>query len=63
MNSQKGSNSSFISDLVKSRGILLDILESRGFDTDDYKYFGISEIQLMFNNKQLVQRYTLFIPI
>jgi DNA-directed RNA polymerase subunit H (RpoH/RPB5) len=53
MNSQKGSNSSFISELFKSRGILLDILESRGFITDDYKYFGISEIQMMFNNKQL----------
>jgi DNA-directed RNA polymerase subunit H (RpoH/RPB5) len=53
MNSQKNSSSSFISKLHKSRGILLDILEKRGFDTEDYKYYGISEIQLMFNNKQL----------
>ena len=49
----KNSSSSFISKLYKSRGILLDILERRGFVTDDYKYFGISEIQLMHNNKQL----------
>jgi DNA-directed RNA polymerase subunit H len=53
MNSQKNSSSSFISKLHKSRGILLDILERRGFVTEDYKYFGISEIQMMFNNKQL----------
>jgi len=53
MNSQKSSSSSFISKLHKSRGILLDILEKRGFVTDDYKFFGISEIQIMFNNKQL----------
>ena len=53
MNSQKNSSSSFIAKLHKSRGILLDILESRGFVTEDYKYFGISEIQMMFNNKQL----------
>jgi DNA-directed RNA polymerase subunit H len=53
MNSQKNSSSSFIAKLHKSRGILLDILERRGFVTEDYKYFGISEIQMMFNNKQL----------
>ena len=53
MISQKNSSSSFIAKLHKSRGILLDILESRGFVTEDYKYFGISEIQMMFNNKQL----------
>jgi len=53
MNSAKNSSSSFISKLHKSRKILLDILEKRGFTTDDYKYFGISEMQLLFNNKQL----------
>ena len=53
MNSQKNSSSSFIAKLHKSRGILLDILERRGFVTEDYKYFGISEIQMMFNNKHL----------
>ena len=50
---QKNSSSSFISQLHKSRSILLNILERRGFITDDYKFFGISEIQVMYNNKQL----------
>ena len=53
MNYQKNSSSSFIAKLHKSRGILLDILARRGIVTEDYKYFGISEIQMMFNNKQL----------
>ena len=52
MNSQKNS-SSFVAKLYKSRKILLDILERRGFETEDYKYFGISEIQILFNNKQM----------
>ena len=52
MNSQKNS-SSFIAKLYKSRKILLDILEKRGFETEDYKYFGISEVQILFNNKQM----------
>jgi DNA-directed RNA polymerase subunit H (RpoH/RPB5) len=52
MASQKNS-SSFISKLYKSRNILLDILEERGYLTEEYKHFGISEMQILFNNKQL----------
>tara|TARA_B100001093_G_C26859815_1_gene1029415 strand:+ start:8312 stop:8947 length:636 start_codon:yes stop_codon:yes gene_type:complete len=52
MNSKKNS-SSFVAKLYKSRKILLDILEKRGFETEDYKYFGISEVQILFNNKQM----------
>ena len=52
MNAQKNS-SQFISKLYKSRHILLDILEKRGFKTDDYKSFGISEMQIYLQNKQL----------
>jgi len=37
----------------KSRNILLDILKDRGFDTDEYSGFSISEIHAMFENKQL----------
>lgn len=37
----------------KSREILLDILKTRGFLTDDYSGFSISEIHAMFTNKQL----------
>ncbi len=45
--------STTISKIYKSRNILLNILEKRGFDTSEYKNFGINEIQHMFNNKQL----------
>ena len=53
MNSQKNSSSSFISKLYKSRNILLNILEKRGFEINDYRFFGISEMQILHNNKQL----------
>jgi DNA-directed RNA polymerase subunit H (RpoH/RPB5) len=53
MNSQKNSSSSFISKLYKSRNILLNILEDRGFEINDYKFFGISEMQILHANKQL----------
>ena len=45
--------STTVSKIYKSRNILLNILEKRGFDVSEYKHFGINEIQLMFNNKQL----------
>ena len=46
-------NSKTISQINKSRNILLDILDRRGFKTDEYRGFGITGIQSMFNNKQL----------
>ncbi len=46
-------NSKTISQINKSRNILLDILEKRGFKTNEYRGFGITGIQSMFNNKQL----------
>ena len=37
----------------KSREIILDILNQRGFKTEDYKGFSISEIHSLINNNQL----------
>lgn len=37
----------------KSRNILLEILEVRGFNINDYKGFNINEIHTLFINKQL----------
>lgn len=45
--------STTVSKIYKSRNILLNILERRGFDISEYKNFGINEVQIMFNNKQL----------
>ena len=46
-------NSKTISKIYKSRNIILDILDTRGYETNDYRGFGITTIQSMFNNKQL----------
>jgi DNA-directed RNA polymerase subunit H (RpoH/RPB5) len=37
----------------KSREVLLDILTTRGFNTEEYKGFSINEIHALFVNKQL----------
>ena len=45
-------NSHIIS-IYNSRKILLDILEERGFNIDDYKNFSISEIGILLESNQL----------
>ena len=37
----------------KSRKVLLDILTTRGYNTEDYKGFSVSEIHALFVNNQL----------
>ena len=44
---------SLISKIHTSRNILLDILKKRGFDVADWVDFSVSEIQTLYNNKQL----------
>ena len=39
--------------VYKSRNIILDILKSRGFDTDEYSGFSINEIHTLVVNEQL----------
>jgi len=36
-----------------SRNVILEILRNRGFDVDDYTGFSVTEVQTMYNNKQL----------
>lgn len=43
----------YIKQIFKSRNILLNILKDRGYNTEDYSGFSISEIHAMFQNKQL----------
>jgi DNA-directed RNA polymerase subunit H (RpoH/RPB5) len=47
------SYSPIISKVYKSRLILLEILKTRGFDIDDWTGFSVTEIQTLYNNKQL----------
>jgi len=42
-----------ISNLYKSRKILLQQLQSRGFNTSEYQDFSISEIYILYKNDQL----------
>ena len=43
----------FISQLYKSRSVLLDLLKKRGYDIDDYDKFNTNEMRVLLNNKQL----------
>jgi DNA-directed RNA polymerase subunit H len=47
------SYSPLISKIYKSRNIILNILKSRGFNVDDWSDFSVTEVQAMFNNKEL----------
>jgi len=47
------SYSPLISKIYKSRNILLEILKDRGFNVDDWSDFSVTEIQAMYNNKEL----------
>jgi len=46
-------SSTIIASLFKSRNILLDILQSRGFDVKEYNNTSINEISKLHENKQL----------
>ena len=46
-------NSSTISQIYTSRNTILDLVKERGYDTSDYEDRSISEIQKMYNEKQL----------
>jgi DNA-directed RNA polymerase subunit H (RpoH/RPB5) len=45
--------SGYINQIYKSRNVILDILNKRGFDVNDYKGSSISEIHSMYKNEQL----------
>tara|TARA_E500000178_G_C16831332_1_gene666187 strand:+ start:63 stop:686 length:624 start_codon:yes stop_codon:yes gene_type:complete len=46
-------NSRIVSDIYQSRNILLDIMETRGYQIDDYNDFSITEVNAMNKNEQL----------
>jgi DNA-directed RNA polymerase subunit H (RpoH/RPB5) len=45
--------SGYVNQIYKSRNIILDILNKRGFDVDDYQGSSISEVHSMYKNEQL----------
>ena len=47
------SSSNLISSIYKSRNILLELMESQGYNIDDNFEFNINEINAMFTNTQL----------
>lgn len=53
MSNSKTHNSSTVSKIFKSRGIILELMEKRGYDIDDYTNRSINEIGQMLSNKQL----------
>ena len=53
MSNSKTHNSSTVSKIFKSRHIVLELMEKRGYDIDDYTNRSINEIGQMLGNKQL----------
>jgi len=47
------SYSPLISKVYTSRNVLLEILKWRGFNVDDYTDFSVTEVHILYNNKQL----------
>lgn len=45
--------SGYINQIYKSRNVILDILNKRGFDVNNYEGSGISEVHSMYKNEQL----------
>ena len=46
-------SSESILNIYKSRNTLIEILQQREYNVDDYNEFSINEINVMFNNNQL----------
>jgi DNA-directed RNA polymerase subunit H (RpoH/RPB5) len=46
-------NSSLVSDIYHSRNNLIDIMDERGFNVEDYNDFSITEVNAMNKNEQL----------
>lgn len=46
-------NSRIVSEIYNSRNVLMDIMESRGFNVDEYDDFSITEVNAMNKNEQL----------
>jgi len=47
------SNSDTVSTIYNARNNLMDILKSRGYDISEYNEFSLSDVNQMYNNKQL----------
>lgn len=47
------SNSTFVSEIYKSRNTVVSQLDTRGYNTEDYEGFSIHELSIMNNNNQL----------
>lgn len=53
MSHSQKTNSQTVSNLYKSRKVILELAKRRGFFVEDYNNFSINDISVMFNNKQL----------
>ena len=55
-------NSRLVSELYQSRNVLMDIMETRGFNVEEYNNFSITEVNAMNKNEQLDLLLTNEIP-
>ena len=49
----KNQNSTTMKNIFKSRSIILDLLEKRGYNVSDYNNRSFGEVQNMYSDKQL----------
>jgi len=45
--------SDLISSIYKSRNVITTLMEKQGYNVDEYEHFSISDVNLMYQNKQL----------
>ena len=49
----KNQNSTTMKNIFKSRGIILDLLEKRGYNVSDYNNRSFGEVQNMYSDKDV----------
>jgi hypothetical protein len=45
--------SDLISSIYKSRNVITTLMEKQGYNVEEYEHFSISDVNLMYQNKQL----------
>lgn len=50
---QNANNSTFINSIYTSRKIVLELMETQGYQVEDYSHFSFNELTAMYQNKQL----------
>lgn len=53
LSTQNANNSTFINSIYTSRKNILELMETQGYEVEDYSHFSFNELTAMYQNKQL----------